>query len=1088
MTADDAATPCPGTQAASAPCEPMPEPAELGSAAQGLADARATSSAEAGAQPPLGEAADGAHAEAQAATLSSNDSFRPALTSSTVHLPCKVKDVEDAARSLSGRSPAEPDAKLTPDADRATKLSRARAEAATAAPEIVAPLMWTCPVCFLEQPAGPRDNIEHCGACGTVHTKAPPLRWICPGCSLEQDVGTFDASCGACGEARPRRQALAARQESTAAAALEQAATTPAGWDTPKVPEQKKASSMPPKKLQPKPPVGPPPAHILAAARRMAAGPDNQADRAYASGLPQGKAPAAEALGGPRKQAPRPAAGLGRWPAAPGAVPLDAAAAAGAAQAFANAAAAAAVAAAAGTARRPGGIEVPVGQAPLVRQVILTRSGVKPVRLRVIPIAGEVNAAEFAPSQLGSYLVPISINHRMKFEDVAQLKPCGVVLLAAALPGDHVHCVEYLSYFQAKARAGIAHLQSVGQDLYVMPPSAVEAVGLLRTASPDARAAAHHSISSAVGLVGVLARSGGWLKDLRSTSGAAAVPNHQDADAAPKEEDGSDTEDSAGPESSNQQAAPTGPAGPEAPLDSAGAAHAKRRRATGEAPSTVAAAKGAVGARQPEATGLQAAAGQPAACKPAAGQPGGGQPVTLKEEATSSKEGAAATSRVKEERPPRKLKAAELKEAMAGQPSLPKPLSCSVFLGDWVDSLGHDVTVLQARVGFEAVFSKRSSDGRGKEFRVKVEQLGARTFACGHYRFDASQSTPTSIVWRDLRRWKELSIWKPAGPRPPGGPGGPAGPAGPAAPAEAPRAAASAPQRRPGPVSGVPAAASFGDAWASEEQRRPAPAGFTPPGTAVGEGWASDEPRPVPRNAAPVPDVGRSEWPPGVFLHPAKAEALHPGFNPLMQHRPPYAPPYHLHPGMHHRPPLHSAPPAGMPPPYGPPGPWGMPGPVGPFGGPLYAPPAPWGMPPAAGLPERPDEGRPRAAKRQRVEDRPGPRRKGRRRARSSSPGSAASSYSSYSGTSSVSREVAAPDDVPEGAGSGSGTGLDPSFQARLTALLDGLGATPEGAREDTEERRLERSTAATMEAEAEDAGRARYNSRAASPGNFGAL
>lgn len=313
----------------------------------------------------------------------------------------------------------------------------------------------------------------------------------------------------------------------------------------------------------------------------------------------------------------------------------------------------------------------------LVREAILTRSGVKLVRLQVVPIAGQLDAVEFAWLAKGTRRTPITISHRVRFEEVANVVPDSVALLAAPTQSEQPQVEEYIEYFTTRSRAGVARLQKPGLDLYVLPPAAMEVAGLLRGSSPEAAAEAKARVMSVQGLIVVLARPG----------------------AAPR------------PEAPAAPAAPTALAAPAAPT----------------VPRPSAAPRVAE-----EASPVEAAA-----------------------EANGTEGG---DSRGRER--PRAAPSAGAER---------RSISLQGLCGDWSDSLGHDVAVTPSS-GSSHTAEVTLTKPRSSTVRLRIDWDGNARYRCGHYELDVAESTAERVVWRDVRRAYNTSIWKRAASRAPASP------------------------------------------------------------------------------------------------------------------------------------------------------------------------------------------------------------------------------------------------------------------------------------------------------------------------------
>jgi len=346
---------------------------------------------------------------------------------------------------------------------------------------------------------------------------------------------------------------------------------------------------------------------------------------------------------------------------------------------------------------------------PKVRQIVLTRSGVKPAQIQAFPVSGEVAAVELAQRVVGSAASQVSISHRVKYEDIRQLLPLAVLLLEPATSEARPQVLEYQQYFEAKARAGVARLQDASQDLYVLPPSAVEAAGLLSEGGGAGGEAVTERVRqrllSATGLVGVLGRS-----VLGASSSQAA-----DASSLPATQAGATA------------AAPSGERGAKA------------------LSATTAVASSSFSGRLPQQQQ---------------------QPQQQRMPLPRLDEAAPAT--VDQAPPPAEREEAAEAPQASGAPSGPEgdePLSSpsmATFFGRWTDTLGHDVVVKPPSASdkrVEAVFSKAVGGDKGRVFRASIEQENERGFLCGHYRLQVGQSSARRLLWRDLRRPTATSTW-----------------------------------------------------------------------------------------------------------------------------------------------------------------------------------------------------------------------------------------------------------------------------------------------------------------------------------------
>eukprot|EP00933_Yihiella_yeosuensis_P018497 TRINITY_DN1515_c1_g1_i1.p1 TRINITY_DN1515_c1_g1~~TRINITY_DN1515_c1_g1_i1.p1 ORF type:complete len:761 (-),score=235.48 TRINITY_DN1515_c1_g1_i1:293-2575(-) len=83
-------------------------------------------------------------------------------------------------------------------------------------------------------------------------------------------------------------------------------------------------------------------------------------------------------------------------------------------------------------------------------------------------------------------------------------------------------------------------------------------------------------------------------------------------------------------------------------------------------------------------------------------------------------------------------------------------LELNTFVGEWSDSLGHDVRVTSGGRGIQV--SLRKPNGRGKDITLTIKKVGSH-FHCGHYDLDEKQSWYDRVVWIDRRRQDSRSVW-----------------------------------------------------------------------------------------------------------------------------------------------------------------------------------------------------------------------------------------------------------------------------------------------------------------------------------------
>jgi len=85
------------------------------------------------------------------------------------------------------------------------------------------------------------------------------------------------------------------------------------------------------------------------------------------------------------------------------------------------------------------------------------------------------------------------------------------------------------------------------------------------------------------------------------------------------------------------------------------------------------------------------------------------------------------------------------------------------FIGQWRDTLGHEVHVKWAQQGnrageLDVELMKPRSNNRG--IRLNVQALGQGRFQCGHFELKLEESSADKIVWGDMRRTNgRVSVW-----------------------------------------------------------------------------------------------------------------------------------------------------------------------------------------------------------------------------------------------------------------------------------------------------------------------------------------
>lgn len=90
------------------------------------------------------------------------------------------------------------------------------------------------------------------------------------------------------------------------------------------------------------------------------------------------------------------------------------------------------------------------------------------------------------------------------------------------------------------------------------------------------------------------------------------------------------------------------------------------------------------------------------------------------------------------------------------------------FLGEWRDSMGHQVRVAWARPGnrageLDVQLLRPRSDSRDP-IRLNVKALGQGQFQCGHFELKLDDSSADKIVWSNKRANGKLSVWERGAP------------------------------------------------------------------------------------------------------------------------------------------------------------------------------------------------------------------------------------------------------------------------------------------------------------------------------------
>jgi len=116
----------------------------------------------------------------------------------------------------------------------------------------------------------------------------------------------------------------------------------------------------------------------------------------------------------------------------------------------------------------------------------LTRSMGKQLNLQATLLHGEVQLVELALRTAAGNSGILNISHRVPFDDLAKRMPGAVLAFVPQTPMEQLMYNEYVRYFGAKARAGVANLDNNDQSLYLVPPvgeaqsllAALEAAGV----------------------------------------------------------------------------------------------------------------------------------------------------------------------------------------------------------------------------------------------------------------------------------------------------------------------------------------------------------------------------------------------------------------------------------------------------------------------------------------------------------------------------------------------------------------------------------------------------------------------------------
>lgn len=112
-------------------------------------------------------------------------------------------------------------------------------------------------------------------------------------------------------------------------------------------------------------------------------------------------------------------------------------------------------------------------------RMVLTRSMGKHLNTHATLLYGKVQMVELALRTAAGSGGVLNISHRVPFDDLARRSPGAVLVLAPLVPHEQAQYDEYVRYFRAKMRAGVARLDEV-DALYIIPP-AEETAGLLKS-------------------------------------------------------------------------------------------------------------------------------------------------------------------------------------------------------------------------------------------------------------------------------------------------------------------------------------------------------------------------------------------------------------------------------------------------------------------------------------------------------------------------------------------------------------------------------------------------------------------------------
>lgn len=92
----------------------------------------------------------------------------------------------------------------------------------------------------------------------------------------------------------------------------------------------------------------------------------------------------------------------------------------------------------------------------------------------------------------------------------------------------------------------------------------------------------------------------------------------------------------------------------------------------------------------------------------------------------------------------------------------PGGVELQTFLGEWRDTLGHDVIVDWAKPGHrggQLSVQLMRPQGKRDPIRLDIKQFKQR-FTCGHYDLNLERSNAGRIVWEDMRNRGKSSVWE----------------------------------------------------------------------------------------------------------------------------------------------------------------------------------------------------------------------------------------------------------------------------------------------------------------------------------------